>query len=133
MVSLDVTKAITKCVRSVDEYSSIRGSTATFAITESIALKQLPLITVKRSIKQQSNNNTLTNHDLTSQSDSIDVENHSSHASSAQTKHAVGDVNTLSLAYPVLPSQCLELISMSDQAPFGKGEQTLIDRAVRNT
>ena len=37
------------------------------------------------------------------------------------------------LAFPLPPSQCKELIRVAQQAPFGRGEKTIVDTAVRNT
>ena len=37
------------------------------------------------------------------------------------------------LAFPLLPSQCQQLIGVAQQAPFGRGERTVVDVAVRNT
>ncbi len=37
------------------------------------------------------------------------------------------------LAFPLLPSQCADLIHVAQQAPFGRGEQTIVDVKVRNT
>ena len=37
------------------------------------------------------------------------------------------------LAFPLPPSQCQELIRVAQQAPFGRGEQTIVDVSVRNT
>ena len=37
------------------------------------------------------------------------------------------------LSFPVSASQCRELITVASRAPFGRGTQTLVDTAVRNT
>lgn len=45
-------------------------------------------------------------------------------------KLEVEDVGLLS--FPVLESQVRKLIEAADQAPYGKGSQTLVDLSVRN-
>ena len=43
---------------------------------------------------------------------------------------AVGDAGTLS--FPVPPAQLEALIAMADPAPYGRGEETILDRSVRD-
>ena len=38
-----------------------------------------------------------------------------------------------SIALPLLPIQAQQLIAVADQAPYGKGPETLVDTQVRNT
>lgn len=104
-MSGDTSEDIAAIIQSVEEYSSLQGGAAQFACTELIELPlvKLPLIVAKGSTNQSTDQ--------------------SSHQSETRT----------TLSYPLPISQCVELISIASQAPFGKGEQTLIDRAVRNT
>lgn len=43
------------------------------------------------------------------------------------TVHGVGQV-----AFPLIKSQAIALIAVSEQAPFGRGEDTIVDTSVRN-
>ena len=37
------------------------------------------------------------------------------------------------IAFPILPAQARELIAIAEAAPYGRGEETLVDRQVRRT
>jgi hypothetical protein len=37
------------------------------------------------------------------------------------------------IALPLLPTQAKQLVAVAERAPFGRGEQTLVDTAVRRT
>ena len=37
------------------------------------------------------------------------------------------------IALPLLPTQAKQLVAVGERAPFGRGEQTLVDTAVRRT
>ena len=38
-----------------------------------------------------------------------------------------------SIALPLLPQQLSDLVQVAEQAPYGKGEETLVDTTVRKT